>query len=506
MKRIAVMVMAAAFILPAFASAQQKTDAVRVTSQGIMLDFQDTDLRLVIAALAESGGLNVVYAELPAKRVTLRTTQALEKAQIPALLRSLAASNGLTVTEEGGFFRIDAPLAQSAPAQEADAGDKQDSRLFVYRLKHAKAGRLAATLQSLFGGPAAGLSQPGTARRSLSQGLREQRIVPYDSAARPQVDVTLGAVQTGLPGQLSGDVQIVPDEATNSLLIRAQPADWQIIEQAARALDLRPLQVLIEVIIAEVRRDSDLNVGVSASAKNRGGDRSGELKTSAPDDFLLRLRRTGKVDLDIALAALSSSGKVRILSRPVILAQNNQEARIMVGSERPFVQVSRSLPTDAAVRDQVIQYRDVGTSLTILPTINPDGYVNLQVTQEVSTATSETQFGAPIISTREATTHLLARNDQTIVIGGLVDHQQDRTRSGIPLLKELPLIGVLFGTTRISNFNSELFLFLTPHVVETDEDADRLREEVQAREGPLQDLAPILPLIKPAASDTVKIQ
>jgi general secretion pathway protein D len=168
----------------------------------------------------------------------------------------------------------------------------------------------------------------------------------------------------------------------------------------------------------------------------------------------------------------------------VILAQNNQEARILVGSERPFVQVSRSLPTDAAVRDQVIQYRDVGTKLTITPTINDDGYVNLQVLQEVSTATAETQFGAPVISTREAATHLFIKNGRTAVLGGLIDRQQERARSGIPILMELPLVGGLFGTTRNTTSTSELFLFLTPHIVATDEDSDRVRENFE-RQAPL---------------------
>jgi general secretion pathway protein D len=205
----------------------------------------------------------------------------------------------------------------------------------------------------------------------------------------------------------------------------------------------------------------------------------------------------GAVDVDVLLSALSSTGRVRILSRPVILAQNNQEARILVGSERPFVQVFRSLPTDGATRDQIVQYRDVGTSLTILPTINPDGYVNLQLTQEVSTATAETQFGAPVISTREAATQLLARNGQTVVIGGLIDRQRDWTRSGIPVLKDIPLLGALFGSTHSIDSNSELFLFLTPHIVETDDDADRIRDEVQ-RSGVLErELGTIQPIVPP---------
>ena len=137
---------------------------------------------------------------------------------------------------------------------------------------------------------------------------------------------------------------------------------------------------------------------------------------------------TGALDVSVALRALSARGDVRILSRPVLLAQNNQEAHILVGSQRPFVQVFRSLPTDAGVRDQIVQYRDVGTSLTIMPTVNPDGYVNLQLSQEVSSATAETQFGAPVISTREARTYLFVRDGQTTVIGGLIGVEEDQSR------------------------------------------------------------------------------
>jgi len=99
--------------------------------------------------------------------------------------------------------------------------------------------------------------------------------------------------------------------------------------------------------------------------------------------------------------------------------------------------------------------------------------------QEVSTATAETQFGAPIISTREASTRLFARDGQTVVIGGLIDRQHEQTRSGIPVLKDIPVLGVLFGSREDRSIRSELFLFLTPHILETDEDMDRAREGVE---------------------------
>jgi general secretion pathway protein D len=150
------------------------------------------------------------------------------------------------------------------------------------------------------------------------------------------------------------------------------------------------------------------------------------------------------------------------------------------------------------VAQEIVQYRNVGTSLTILPTINEEGYVNLLLTQQVSSATAEIQFGAPVISTREATTQILAQTGQTVVIGGLVDSQTEESRSGIPILKDIPVLGWLFGTTRETVTNSELFLFLTPYVVATDEDEARLREELEKNAELLRELVPIKSLLPPS--------
>lgn len=499
-RRLPFLLLVALFVAARPALTAQEPQAVKTTSQGLLFDFQDADLRLVLSALGEAGHLNLLYSDLPSRHVTLRTNQAVPPEQIPALLKSLAASNGLKVTEDGSFIRIeDAGPKELHPASK-DSGAGRELRLFVYRLKHARAVRLAATLQSIFGG---GTGREGgqafsNGPATLSENLRQQQVPPMDTGSAPRVDVQLGAVRSpGLPARLQGEVQIVPDEATNSLLIRAQEPDWQVIQQTVKALDLRPLQVMIEVVIAEVRHTKEFDLGVAARVGSdsgaTGNTMSASLQGSSTGDFAMQVMRLGRVNLNVAISALSSTGNVRIVSRPVLLAQNNQESHILIGSERPFVQVFRSLPTDAAVRDQVIQYRDVGTKLTLTPTINDDGYVNLQVVQEVSNATSETEFDAPVISTREAATHLFIRDGQTAVIGGLVDHEIDHTRSGVPLLKDIPLLGALFGSSQTTDAESELFLFITPHIVATDEDADRLREDVNRN----------APLLRSLPSDTL---
>ncbi len=486
-------------LLCLFAISRQATaqQPVRPPDAGVVVDFQDADLRVVLAALAEAGKLNVSFGDLPDRRVTLRFRDPVPRGEVLALLKSFAQGNGLRVEEDGRLVRI--VMVPGGASTEAPAADPGDVRLYVYRLKHVRAAKLAGTLQSIFGGATKAVATTGLSTRPLSERLQQQRleILAPDTAARGGGAV-FGA--TGLSAELKGPVQVVPDETTNALLVRALPADWTIIQEAIVAMDLRPLQVMIEVLIAEVRQSRDLDVKVSAAVAKVPNDATRTTGTlgaeeSSTASFLLRLARGGAISTDVALSALATRGDVRILSRPLLTAQNNLEARMLVGSQRPFVQVFRSLPTDAGVRDQVVQYRDVGTTLAILPTINPDGYISLQVSQEVSSATAETQFGAPVISTREASTHLFVKDGQTAVLGGLVDRQQEKTRTGIPWLSELPWIGGLFGSTKSTTTNSELFLFITPHIVATDEDAERIRDAVdqKARPDSLGGNPPVIP-------------
>jgi type II secretory pathway component GspD/PulD (secretin) len=203
---------------------------------------------------------------------------------------------------------------------------------------------------------------------------------------------------------------------------------------------------------------------------------------------------------------------VRVLSLPVIIAQNNRQAVLNVGSSRPFVQVSQTVPNDPTGRVQTVQYIDVATTLTITPTINPDGYVNLQVSQTDNSATNEVQFDAPVINKREATTQIFIRDGQTTVIGGLADNTRSSDVSGIPFLSRIPLIGpFLFGRVTKNETTNELFLFLTPHIISSDGDVDKLRDAVKEGSDLLKqiDVGPRIiphadtlpPLIKP---DTIK--
>jgi general secretion pathway protein D len=498
MKRLSILALVAALLTGAATQAQQ-TKGLISSANGVEFNFQDVDLRVVLSALGEAAGMNVLFSSVPSRSVTLRTSRPVPVPEVRSYFESLVRANGMAMTQDGGLVRVNGEGARMEVLGDAGAGGGSRSgaatpRLFVYQLRHAQADALAQTLTSLFGlgnggGPVGDSPSPA---RSLSEDLRATRI-PSGSAgetpARPADQVQLASMARpstdGPVAGLQGHVQIVPDNRTNSLLLRAAPADYETMKAAILQLDARPMQVMIEVLIAEVRRDKQDAPGFTASLPTQAlglgaATVAGTLTGGAAGDLALKVFNLGGVKADVALSALASSSNVTILSRPVVLAQNNQEARIMVGSERPFIQLFRSLPTDAAVRDQVVQYRDVGTQLTIKPTINPDGYVTMSVLQQVSNATAETQFGAPVISTREAKTQLMIRNNQTVVIGGLIDHQRETTSSGIPILKDLPLIGGLFRSAAQQRTNvTEMFIFITPHVLKTDQDLDTITQDVQ---------------------------
>jgi general secretion pathway protein D len=467
--------------------AGQDTSSVRTTNDSVSVRFVDADIRGVIQALGRYLPKPVLVGAIQPVRVSLETPTRVARSAVRDLLKGLVESQNLEFTEDSSFFRIGPPRplppgggvggAGLPPGGGAVGQGTAQVQLFVIRLKHARASDVAATVNLLFGAGGEFSGRAGLSTGTLSDELR-RNVVPQGGAPPPPA---AGGAPTPAaatkPATLSGPVTIVPDELTNSLLIRASQVDFDVLRQGVEQLDIRPLQVLIEVMIVEARHDRSFSFGSDLFLPPQSLDKGNGTvdATSAGGglgDLVIHLMNLGHAQIDATLRAAASKGDVQIVSRPVLLASNNTEARLLVGSQRPFVQVSRSLPTDTPTRDQVVQYRDVGTRLTIRPTINQDGYVSLVVQQEVNAATSEVQFDAPVISTREAVTQVLVKDGQTIVLGGLRDQQRERTQSGIPILSGLPIIGGLFGSADRRKTETELYLFLTPRILKTDADAD----------------------------------
>jgi type II secretory pathway component GspD/PulD (secretin) len=522
----------------------------------VSLDYQEQDLKVVLDALAAAGEINVSLTNIPAQKTTVHIGRPVTREGMIELLKTVAESNGLKVTESASLIQISGPTPepvrqQPSPQQLlaqqlAQQNQAQQMHLFTYRLRHASAVQLAPVLANLFTGygstfggrgnttvipnanggfttfttPPNNIATPITVGGGAGRGGRGGNVGaagggvggnPANAAVagNPIANALANAFQAaGALSSQAGDIRIIAEESSNSLLVRATDSDWALVQQILSGVDLRPLQVLIEVTIAEVQRNRSIDFGVSGISKrdNKSGN---SISVNAPSqssalDLIAELTGGhGAVTYDVAINALEQRGDVKVLSLPVIIAQNNRQAVLNVGSSRPFVQISQTVPNDPSGRVQTVQYIDVGTTLTITPTINPDGYVNLQVTQTDNSATNEVQFDAPVIDKREATTQIFIRDGQTTVIGGLADNTRQNNQSGLPLISRIPFIGaLLFGNYSKSDATTELFLFLTPHIISSDEDIDKLRDAVRDGSDLLKQVN-VGPHIQPKA-DTLK--
>jgi len=473
----------------------QQHDAVVATAAGDSLVIQliDVDMRAAVQALTPYLDRPVTFGQLAATHVTLQTPRPIGRRDVLSLVRGMVQGQGLdfVLDSAANLYRVQA--REVRPAVTARSPDAAAPQLYMLPLHHARAGEIAVTVNALYG-RATALGEPGgssSSRGSLGATLESQlgqsqtiATTPGGLAsstlAPPAPTVTTGSTI------LSGETSIVADRATNSLLIRATPDDYALIAAAVRALDVRPLQVLISVVIAEVNKSRSLSLGLDFTAPEQrikgtstslGGSNQSGLDLS---NFALHVMRAGGLAFDATLSAAAARGDARILSRPIVLASNNEEAEILVGSQLPFVEVSQSTVGTIA-QNQIVQYRDVGTRLLVTPTISTDGYVGLDITQEVNSATGEVSFNAPVISTRTVHTRLVVRDSQTVVLGGLSDRERDENHSGVPVLSSIPLLGALFGSAQHTFTDSEFYLFLTPRVVRSDADAADMTSPLEER-------------------------
>jgi general secretion pathway protein D len=430
-------------------------------------------------------------------------------------------SNSVLITDRGvNIVRYLDLLRQL----DVKTGGEEGLRTYVYPLKHASAVELASTLGQVFG--AAVATPPARQRvqalegRSLSSeltGFRRREIqslqdratmgpTNYPPAATPSVAAESSKAQTqGLLGRTT----IVPDQATNSLVIRTAPPNFSVLQATIDELDIRPPQVLLEVLIAEVTLDRANQYGINwqlFTQKGVTGDstrgitvgvgqqRFGDSLLAGLQGLGIRIISLATLDVRAILQALATRTNVRVLSTPRILALNNEEARILVGSEVPFV--SSTFAGLTAQLNTVVQFRNVGTQLTVIPTVNKDGYVTFRALQEVSALSEQTVAAAqnaPIITTREAETSAIVKTGHTVVIGGLIGETQQAVERGVPVLKDIPLLGLLFKNRSVSRERTEIAIFLTPYVVFTDEEADSLSQRERDRlEGSMQQLDSLL--------------
>jgi general secretion pathway protein D len=296
-------------------------------------------------------------------------------------------------------------------------------------------------------------------------------------------------------------LRIVPDPGTNSLIIYGTVQEFQNIKNILKDLDIIPRQVLMDVMVAEVALTGSEAFGVEyelfrkynpsifgQTFDSQGAVRSGIFNqaTRAATEgspFAQFLNGISGVagrgnTIRAFISALATDNRAKILSSPSVLATDNRPARIQVGREIPVLSSqAQSIVGDSPIVNSV-QYRNTGVILTIIPQVNSQGLVHLQVKQEVSDvgAPSFGNTNSPSFTTRDAETTAVVQDGDTLAIGGIISDTKRRDRTGVPYLMDLPVLGRLFGTTNDTSDRTELVMLITPHVVRNRDEAQQVTE------------------------------
>jgi general secretion pathway protein D len=310
--------------------------------------------------------------------------------------------------------------------------------------------------------------------------------------------------QKGKVPVISKEVQIVADKATNSLIITADREDYYVLEEVIKKLDIVRRMVYIEALLMEVDVTKSFDLGVEWQAAESvgsydgrtiaafGGSNAGATSfpsasssgiVSLPAGFSLGVLgeaiTIGGIafpNIGAVVRAFQSDSDVHILQTPQIMTTDNEEAEIQVAKNIPFL--TRQETSEAGYDYSNYEFKDVGVTLNIVPQINQERFVRLKITQEIAQVVEEESIvGLPTTLKRVAKTTVIIKDGNTVVIGGLIDETLSEVKSRVPCLSSIPLAGWLFGSTSRNQNKTNLYIFLTPHIIEKPEEAAEVYQE-----------------------------
>jgi len=315
--------------------------------------------------------------------------------------------------------------------------------------------------------------------RSENLALLDEFVENYDSPSLLQTSnfkLQYGSVTDILPQiqtLLTPNIgRVVTDVVNNQISVTDLPEKVEQISQVITSFDIKTSEVYIEAKIVQVSLTDNLKLGVNWKALTESIE---ELRTvNATADFNILsssdqgLRFTSGLlsekNYEFVLEALSEVGQTDLLSSPHITAVNNKEARILVGSSIPYKTIDTREENGTIRTFEKVTMVEVGVKLYVTPTINDSAFVKLKIRPEVSSVTSFSD-GIPVVEKTEAETEVLVKDGVTLIIGGLIKNETRKNVKKIPLLGDIPLLGMLFSSTDNQLVKSEFIIFITPHII-----------------------------------------
>ena len=407
-------------------------------------------------------------------------------------------------------------------------GGGDGPRFYVYHLQNQRAEKLGPLLTQAFTGRAAPAAAP--APPTVAPGTPAGTIVSpptfqpqTGTPTAPTIQVTTppptpGPVAQAIARAAEGlgivrNIQVVADKDNNTLLIVSTGPEYALILAALKKLDVPSRQVMMEVTVANVTLNDELNFGVdwlfkggAPSGRGSGGLILGSGSTAGNPGLPPGTGGTNPVlglaegftyiinnanfpgGVQAVLRLLDTYGDTKVIANPHLAALDNQKATIKAGDKIPIcAQTFVGTGTGAAINNTVSttsQYIDTGVLLQVTPHINAGGLVTLDVQVEVSIPgplPTDCNGLAPTINTRSLQSILNVQSGQTMVMGGLITDNKQNSSAGLPLLSRIPIIGGFFGQQTLTNNRTELVMFITPRVVETEVDIKNVVDDLRRR-------------------------
>ena len=380
--------------------------------------------------------------------------------------------------------------------------------VFVYHVQNAKAKDLAEVLKQVY---VPSKEKKTEFKEKVTEQIPRGTKPPPPTPSAPPATTTEG----GGGAVPEGEINIVVDETNNALVVRSFARDYKGILETIKKLDIYPRQVLIEILLADILLTDNEQLGIDLVKYSDGGKwvqtiqygnfaSSTGIGAAAGPGIAYAIDQAGR--FAAAISAAATLGRARVLTSPNLLASNNKEAKIQVGTSEPILTNTytstgtATATTPTGFVEGTIEYKDIGTILGITPRISDGGLVTLELSIEESSLTSReigrkdtsttvgvanasSTFSVPAFNKTTAKTVLSIKEGQTIAIGGLIRKEKANSNQGVPILARIPLLGYLFGKNQRKDERRELILLLTPHII-TDESqsktvTDEFKEKIQ---------------------------
>ena len=455
-------------------------DLLMITASDFLLQRANELLMLIDADPFSNQGIQLYQlSNANASEVAEELVEILEliEGASPAYqVRGIERINAILVTAPAsrGFEEI----SRWVEILDADS-QEQVEQLFMYKVKNLDALELAETLSTVFEDEDDPLTPPNIGRSDTLNIVDTLAAEASQTATAETGQVPLTTGGTSANGAVSANltVKIVADEATNSLLIRSTARDYRQLLTTISQLDVVPLQVMVNAVIAQITLTDDTRFGVDWSRV--AGNTLNPISSSTTTDFAPNLNGLmftrgfidGSARVDATLEAIAQNNEVRLLARPSLTVGNNQEGEIQIGAEVP-VEAGESISA-GGLSTTNIQYRDTGIGLLITPQINEDGVVNLIINQTLRSVDNSASGinNNPVFNNQEITTTVVVKDGDNIVLGGLIQTDTEALNTGVPLLNRVPGLGNLFSYQQDNQERRELFIVLRPEVINLNDQA-----------------------------------